>query len=193
MSLHWNYCGQGTTIKTKKSPSSTTLSSQLFLSNHHQSCRCGLHHSIIKPVLLSVCNQTILSDLQATRRSGSIERSCVIIPSEFLVLFTRSRPRIWRLDGTEPELRVYLGSHRRIRCSVHTRELTCSHSQIFTRIAKQKQEEFWEVLNLLLHWRIGCSFVNWFKTSKLKLQIHNQNLHLLSLFQTSGCLYLYWL
>ena len=78
-----NTVDRSTTTKTKKSPSSTTLSSQLFLSNHHKSCRCGLHHSILKPVLLSVCNQTILSDLQATRRSGSIERSCVIIPSEF--------------------------------------------------------------------------------------------------------------
>ena len=60
------------------------------------------------------------------------------LPS-FLVLFTRSSPRIWILDEAEPELRVYLGSHRRIRCSVHTRELMCSHSN-----EKSVRKKYWE-------------------------------------------------
>ena len=110
-------------------------------SYHQESFRCGLHHSTIKPVLLSVCNQTILSDLQATRRSGSIERSCVIIPSEFSSLVHQIAPTYLEIGrdrtGTPSELGQSPDGH--VVQHAHASHVFID-SQIFTRIAKQKQE-----------------------------------------------------
>ena len=119
-------------------------------------------------------------DIKKKRRLGSIERSCVeaadsLFLPRCLVGFTKSRPRIWTLDTAEPEIPSVLGQSPDGHVVQHAH---ASHvfidSQIFKRIAKQKQEVFWEVLNLLLYWRIGCSFVNWFYIHRsIKIFIHH--------------------
>ena len=137
----------------------------------------GLYHQ-------SFCCQCVNHSLQSTsktRRLGSIERSCVesadswFLP-RFLVGFTKSRPRFGLWTRQNRNYRVYAGCHRRnTLLSSHTRANVFFDSQIFMRIAKQKLEAFWEVLNLLLYWRIGCTFVNWFHIHRSSIKISIQS------------------
>ena len=81
---------------------------------------------IIQPSNLFCCQCVIKPFSPIYKQQGDRVQLKGVVSSSlpsFLVLFTRLSPRIWRLDETEPELRVYLGSHRRLRRLVHTRKL----------------------------------------------------------------------
>ena len=104
MSLHWKYCGQSTTTKTKKKPSPTTLSSQLFLLNHQRSFQVDC---IYQPI----CCQCVInpfSNHQANKEFGiswkELCRICrFIISSEVSSRVHQIAPTLWTLDTAEPE------------------------------------------------------------------------------------------